>query len=386
MMSPLRIPNISRNGRDQCRRRVKCDEQDLPCSNCMSPELDCTYLKGMACNAASSRPQSHAVPISCSKSGSSPWQGGVNSPESKHSCSRQVNDMELIHKYSTETYRSLSANDSENSIWQITVPSLALQHKYLMNGILALASMHIATSSETCEASVYLNTGLKYYDQSLALFRDELNDITPQNCNAIFANSIVTVAVTVASSLLMDTNGEHSSKTDNAVILVGLLQGVKMVLQTGRPWINLELFPHDECWDNAVAELDVDTSTALAHLATLNDEIMIGIFAEQHRTNKKLISHLRHCYAEFARSAGLGPVLAWLAAVEEDFVKSLRCREPFSLLILMYWGVLLGELDEQRWWARDSGRALVSELLEALSSDDPSLEHAFAWIRRKMSL
>ncbi|CDM32621.1 Zn(2)-C6 fungal-type DNA-binding domain [Penicillium roqueforti FM164] len=116
MMSPLRIPNISRNRRDQCRRRVKCDKQDLPCLNCMSPELDCTYLKGMVCNAASSRPQSHTVPISYSKSGSSPWQGGVNSPESKHSRSRQVNDMELIHKYSTETYRSLSANDSENSI------------------------------------------------------------------------------------------------------------------------------------------------------------------------------------------------------------------------------------------------------------------------------
>ncbi|CDM32622.1 unnamed protein product [Penicillium roqueforti FM164] len=153
--------------------------------------------------------------------------------------------------------------------------------------------MYIATSSETCEASVYLNTGLKYYDQSLALFRDELNDITPQNCNAIFANSIVTVAVTVTSSLLMDTNREHSSKTDNAVIL-----------------INLELFPHNECWDNAVAKLDVDTSTALAHLATLNDKIMISIFAEQYRTNKKLISHLRHYYAEFARSARLSPVLA----------------------------------------------------------------------------
>jgi hypothetical protein len=78
-------------------------------------------------------------------------------------------------------------------------------------------------------------------------------------------------------------------------------------------------------------------------------------------------------------------VLAWLAAVEEDFVTSLRCREPFSLLILMYWGALLSELDEQRWWARDSGRALVSELLEALSSDDPSVEHAFTWIRRRPS-
>jgi hypothetical protein len=248
-----------------------------PCSNCMPRELDCTYLKGMACNAASLRPKSHAVPVSCSESSPSPWQGGINSPGSKHSCSRHVNDLELTHKYSTETYRSLSANDSEDSIWQVTVPSLALQHKYLMNGILALASMHIATSSETCEASVYLSMGLKYYDQSLTLFRNELNDITPQNCNAIFAKSIITAAVTIASPLLMATNGESSSKTDNAVILVGLLQGVKKVLEAGQPWISLELSPRDECWDNAVAELDVDTATALAHLATLNDEIMIGI-------------------------------------------------------------------------------------------------------------
>jgi hypothetical protein len=53
----------------------------------------------------------------------------------------------------------------------------------------------------------------------------------------------------------MATNGESSSKTDNAVILVGLLQGVKKVLEAGQPWISLELSPRDECWDNAVAEL-----------------------------------------------------------------------------------------------------------------------------------
>lgn len=62
-----------------------------------------------------------------------------------------IHGLELMHKYSTETFQSLSVSDSETQIWRITVPRLALKHEYLMNGILALASMHIATSLEPAE-------------------------------------------------------------------------------------------------------------------------------------------------------------------------------------------------------------------------------------------
>lgn len=247
--------------------------------------------------------------------------------------------------------------------------------------------MHVATTCEPSEAApMYYETGLQYYNRSLTPFRNAIDSISPQNCDAVFAHSIVMIAISIASPRLTATKDECSSITENIVILFELLQGVKKILQVSKSWIKLELFSQGEFWKNTPTELDPDTEAALTHLAALNDQVMIGIYLEQHRINKIVIAHLRHCYAKFVRSADPAPVLAWLAAVDKDFVDSLRCRQPFSLLILMYWGVLLTELDGHRWWARGSGRALVSELFEALKSGDPRWEIALAWAQRKMGL
>ncbi|CAI7632278.1 unnamed protein product [Penicillium palitans] len=276
-----------------------------------------------------------------------------------------------MHKYSTETCQSLSVSDSETQIWRITVRRLAQKHDYLMNGIMALASMHIATSSEPAEALLYHDTGLQYYNRSLRPFRNEIDSITPQNCDAVFAHSIIMIAISIASPRLPVMKDECSSITDNIVVIFELLQGAKKILQVRRV---LEEHP---------AELDTDTEAALTYLFVLNDQLMIGVYSHQHRIMKEVISHLRHCYAKYARSADPAPVLAWLAAVDNDFVYSLRCRQPFSLLILMYWGVMLTELDRQRWWARNLGKDLVSELLHALRPRDPRWESALAWVQRR---
>lgn len=298
-----------------------------------------------------------------------------------------IDNLELMHKFATETYASLCISDSESKIWQTTIPRLALKHSYLMNGILALASMHIAS---TClapdEARLYLDTGLQYYNRSITPFRNVIDSITPQNCNAIFAHSIVMIAISIASPRLTATRDEGTSITENIVVLFELLQGVKKILQLSRSWINLDLFSQGEYWKNTPVEVDPDTGAALAHLAALNDLVMIGIYSAQHRINKNVIAHLRHCYAKFGHSPDPAPVLAWLGAVEKDFVDSLRCRQPFSLLILMYWGVLLMELDGQRWWARNAGRALVLELFYALRSGDPRWEGALTWVQGKLQL
>ena len=290
-----------------------------------------------------------------------------------------------MHKFSTDTFQSLCVSDSETQIWQITIPRLALKNDYLMNGILALASMHIATSAEPAETLLYNDAGLQYYNRSLTPFRNAIDNITPQNCNAVFAHSIVMIAITIASPRLTATKDDTTSITENIVTLFELLQGVRKIMQVSQSWIKLELFSKGEFWKKTPEELDPDTESALVHLAALNDEVMVGIYSEQHRINREVISHLRHCYAKFARSPDPAPVLAWLARVEKEFVDSLRCRQPFSLLILMYWGVLLTELHGKRWWAKNSGRALIAELLDALRSGDPRWERALSWVERKMS-
>ncbi|KAF3015783.1 hypothetical protein E8E15_006186 [Penicillium rubens] len=147
-----------------------------------------------------------------------------------------------------------------------------------MNGILALASLHIATTCGPSEvALMYYEAGLQYYNRSLTPFRNAIDSITPHNCDAVFAHSIVMIAIGIASPQLTGMKDECASTTKNIVILFELLQGVKKILQVSKSWIKLELFSQGEFWKNTPAELDPDTEAALTHLSDLNDQVMADV-------------------------------------------------------------------------------------------------------------
>lgn len=356
----------SRYGCDQCRRRrVKCDEQGPPCTNCILRQLDsCTYSRVLPASLiANARPQCREIP-----------------PLSPVNVPRAVDELELMHQFASDTYQSLCVSESELSTWQTLVPRLALKNRYLMHGILALASLHIATTLEPSKSMVYVDTGLEYHSLSLEPFRVALDNITAENCDAVFAESIVTTAINIALPQFKPLNA--AGMTENIITVFQLLQGVKKILKIGQSWIKLELFSQGAFWKDTHTALDEETDTALGELATLNELIK----TDEHQINCNVIKHLRHCFMKFSCSSDPAPVLAWLGAVDKDFVDSLRRREPFPLLILAYWGVLLGELDGKRWWARNAGQALVLEISGALNSQDLLWESCLGWVRRRMAI
>lgn len=310
-----------------------------------------------------------------------------SSPASTPSAVSGVRDLELMHKFATETFGSVCTAESEYHVWQIVIPQLALQFDFLMNGILALASLHIATTTESPTSLTYIDTALQYHNLTFAPFRTAIDHLTPQNCEAVLAQSIVTTVIGIALPRVTGTRDENPTMTENIVVVFELLQGVKKIIHIGRSWIKLNLFTRQkDAWDSSSPPLDRDTQTALDRLTTLNDETLASIDADQYRINKDVITRLLHCFTLFANSEDPANILAWLASVDKLFVDNVRRRQPLALLILMHWGVLLGELDGQRWWARNSGRALVSELLRALRPGDPRWADALVWPQRKMGL
>lgn len=297
-----------------------------------------------------------------------------------------VDELELMHQFATETYLSLCVSESEKVTWQKLVPKLALKHRYLMHGILSLASLHIATTLDPSQARRYVDTGLEYHSMSLEPFRMAIDNLTPENCDAVFAESVVTTAISLALTQSTATPGNEGRMTENMVTAFELLQGVKKILTIGRSWIRLELFSKGDFWKDTSAELDEDTQSALDQLAYVNDQIGSNGDQIQHGINRDVINHLRHCFMKFSCSSDPAPVLAWLGAVDTGFVHGIRRRSPFELLILAYWGVLLAELDGQRWWARNAGKALVSEILGGLEAEDLLWESCLGWVRRKTGL
>lgn len=292
-----------------------------------------------------------------------------------------------MHKFSTETYRSLCTKPSDYHIWKVILPQQALTHDFLLSGILALGALHIASTLEPPAALSYIDTALEYHNMAFAPYRHAIDNLTPMNCDAVFGHSVITTVIGIALPRLTASRDEGSNMTENIVVVFELLKGVSKILNISRPWMKTRLFSSGTAFFDAdPANIDPETDAALTILAKVNDETVAGLDAEQHRINKNAISILHKSFCRFADNADAGSVLAWLAAVDKEFVHCLRCRRPFPILVLMHWAVLLDQLDGQMWWARNSGKALVSELLPVVLPGDPRWEEARLWPKQKLGL
>ncbi|KAF7587443.1 hypothetical protein BBP40_007214 [Aspergillus hancockii] len=387
---PRRTHTKSRNGCDQCKkRRVKCDERGPPCSNCITRELRCTYLN---------IPTPRSLGNSSSASPNSNYPGQCHTPDAfSHSFASPTipvpstwsrnRELELMHKFSTDTYQSLCNKDSDHYVWQIIMPRKALEHDFLMSGILAVASLHTASALEPPEALSYIDTALEYHNQGLAPYRHAIDNLTPLNCDAVFAHSVITIMLSIALPRLPASKGETSSMTENIIFVFELLKGVAKIFSITRSWLENNLFAsRNGFFENSSVSLDAETEAALTRLADLNNTTLANVDLDQHRIMKDAISLLHRCFVRYAHSQDAASVLSWLAAVDKEFVQVLSRRQPLSLLVLMHWGVLLAELDGRTWWARNSGSALVSEILVALPEGDARWDEAVLWPKQRLGL
>lgn len=292
-----------------------------------------------------------------------------------------------MHKFSTDTYHCVCTEPSDYYTWQVVLPQKALDHDFLLNGILALASLHIASTLEAPAALSYIDTALQYHNMANAPYREALDHITPRNCDAVFGHSIITTVIGISLPRLTAEREESSSMTENITVVFELLKGVSKILNISRPWMETRLFSsRSDYFDVDYSKLDMDTDAALSRLAALNDEIEPSVNPEHRRIYKGAIWVLRQCFARFANNKDPGSVLAWLAAVDKEFVHFLRRRETFPLLILIHWAVLLDKLDGLMWWAQNSGKALAAELLSVLPPGNLVWEEVRAWPKQKLGL
>lgn len=282
-----------------------------------------------------------------------------------------VRDLELMHKFSTETYKSLCGDESDMQDWQSLIPQYAYTYEFLLQAMLALAALHItATTTDSERALSFLDTALQYNNLSFGPFRDAVNNLTPQNCDAVYASSAIITVLGISMPYLDSKyRGQHLSMVDTMTTAFDLLQGAYNISWISGPWLQARIFSKYGFWEMQTAELDDDTSSAIERLIQLNHPTR-EVNEAEHNTNRESIEFLRSCFAKFTHSPHPAPILGWLLYAKRDFVDRLRSRRPFELLVFMHWGVLLNELGGHFWWARGSGKALVVELLSELTSSD----------------
>lgn len=360
----------SRNGCDLCKkRRVKCDEQEPCCGTCQSRRTVCHYSRpkvdGRTRSAGTGTPNSTSklLPRPGSSSSAStpispdPAPTSSVATEVDFRSSRRRKELQLMQFWFTKTCYSFTLPLGE--LFNSYVVNMALEYEYLADSMFALTSLHIASEivSDPTTVAHYVSQSLHYQNNSMAEFRTAMQNPTITNCDAIFISSILTMACAVVSPQLPTSNHDATtSSMESVMALYEFINGISSIVNMNRQWLQdgpcKVMFWQFRDFESKSAH---DVEIPMKQLKNLNHSVNSSNDS-LHAVYERAIFQLERCFTVDKRLA-----ISWLASTGTEFASELQHRRPMSLAIIMYWGVVLDELDDL-WWAKYAGKKLVEEL------------------------
>ena len=398
VMPPRRAHTKSRHGCERCkRRRIKCDEAGPPCGHCAARNADCRYaIGGLFRHSEWSEQCRHPpnLPAYQTDQSSIPGESKADrslAPEASHSAlptvpKGRIRELQLMHVWSTKTCHSFSSNLSD--VFQYFVVEQAFHHPFLMDSLLALTSLHIASETSTSNdnnaknnrgplnsaiVSEYIDDALHYQNSAVPAFCATLENMSPSNCDALFACSVIMMACAVVAPF---TGSRRRNTIENLTSPFHFIKGAHSVIDQSRPWLakgpfQFAILTHsDDEWQSF--KQDSEVFHRLRKLCFHVDPVIRS-------TLDRAITLLGNCFAK-----GETMSIPWIVVVGEDFVDLVQQEEPMALLVYMHWGVSLSRLKDV-WWATLSGRRIVGDLAKELARINEWTE-AIQWATEEVGI
>jgi hypothetical protein len=294
-----------------------------------------------------------------------------------------MEDLELLHHFSTAVYLTLSNGPAIRTMWQIALPKQAIAHPYLMHSILGISALHIVHSSPKSNER-YRKAALHHQDTAVATLRHLLPQVTSENCDAICASATLTALF--AAGLHQIPGSESEVTLLDSLLEIGELgRGVHVVVNAAMKWIRngsmapmVNLVP----WDFP-PPLAPDIVTALQELEKM---VSSATASEVDRTTYlSSIRILKQTFDATAMNAHHPPlVFSWLVFIDRHFFNMIKEKDPISLVILSHYGVVL-QGSAQQWWSDNWGVQILELVTEIL--EDKSLQHflpMLSWPARRV--
>ena len=281
-------------------------------------------------------------------------------------------DLKLMHHYARSTYLTLTDDPSVEHIWQDNVPREAFHHIFLMHGLLALSALHLSLTTTNDNQDNH-DLAIRHYTAALNLYTTALNDVTEENCHALFAFS--SLAAIIAFAMSQASSHTECTLMQDTLEIFRMLRGINAVVQVASDWIRQgplggllrptrvrNISPLDEDVERALKTLDVKCRAA----------------TESETDREMYISAIEELRESFNKAAAnpmdRAPAVSWPILIPRAYIDALSNNQPTALVILSYYAVLLHEL-RVCWWAGDRG----IKIIEAVSG---SLEESWSEVLR----
>lgn len=330
---------------------LQCDESPISCSACVKRGTRCSF-----------RPPSplQSPTLSCIIPGQ---VGGTL-------------DLELLHNFSTKTCVSITDHASLQQFYRTDFISEALKSGFLLRCLLALSAFHLADQNRELLDAVdeeqkpailsktkgYLAAAHGHYNAGLSSFRDKLQNITSENCHALFGCSCLIAMTSFAQSCdgvrsvteriySLDANQESGFSIIKWILLV---RGVKTVRDAAQDWIHsgpmspIRENSGNEGYKQDAGQVDEDITLYLDKLSTA---IRHHSDPDGADTCIAAITLLRKSFAGVACGCDFSVVFMWPVHVKAHFIDMLESNRSEALVVLASFCVLL-HTQNWRWWIK----------------------------------
>jgi len=349
----------SRKGCVRCKtRRVKCDEK-APCTNCTRRAEHCSLSDAQSPSVASE-----------------PCERDESLPASQH---EYLQDMELWFHYNHSLELvNLGHREDITQLWRDKIPMEALNHPFLLHGLLSLAAIWLCRARPT-ESNKYLRLFDKHQAIALSQYRSVLaGPLTDNMANALFAlASCISITSMARSSLA----GAFRSPTPyievgDFVELVSLINGVREVVGITReqvakgplaPMVLGHSLPSDV---ETQIQLPASVRTQIEAL-----EHMLNTQCDEARRQscevalKALVSiyrNVRHFAKQHAVQSG--HLFRWLVELPAEFVRCVKAEYPPSLVILAYFAAAVSGI-KSTWYLQEWSLPCLQGIRMVLASN-----------------
>lgn len=329
-------------------------------------------------------------------------------------CRPNSSDLEFLHHYRSKTATSLSNQISVKKLLQEDILNLSSSFPFLGHALLSIACSHLAllspdTASRTkliADASWHLGVALPHYCE-------DLENITQNNCSALFAFATLMVLhtfVTASESfqgLLSAERDEAShlhltqSLVDTAIIVTRSIRGIFFVFFRYKQWIVQSSFSSilqrhtkpilsgpQTSWatveDNRLSMLEglwqQDVSVNRRSSQALSDALHDLRGAFKMVTQLTVLSDADTAPAEVdlleihkqllsGKLDDLPSAFTWQVSVSPEYLSLVERQDPYAIVLLAHYAILLDRACSRTWWIHKVPSQFVSTALLILGSE-----------------
>jgi hypothetical protein len=343
----------------------KCDETRPICKSCAKRELPCSFTakqsnlivlnssysdlvttpevdevtKNQAAIETQFQSLSHDEEISLAKT---------------YSLKGDENDtLRLIHHYALSTSTSISDSQAAVLMNRDVIPALAFEHDFLLAGLLAVTSLHLAILNP---CALHNDAALKHHSQALTLIRPHLLHITPDNVYALFSFSCMIVCYSFG---IHKAEISSHDPLEEMLAVFTLLRGIAVIAEMGEKWLEQSPFASSATLPEPNSNTILEPTVEAALLSLSQRVLDSDVDPTSRDAYEAAIGLLRHSFllsAEQPRSTRTA--LPFPIMVPQPFVEKLREREPLALVILAHYAVILHWL-RHSIWLRNWGKEVV---------------------------